>query len=381
MNEAAQVLNQTNGERSKLKNSAYHKKNGSAVTKLGNKRMSWQEIQSKHGEEETFPSTDCLITYSDFVRYAPDLKVEYVNKMMDKYDIDLQHISRYLFNKGDDGLRSYLRNNKLLNLCDYRKARSKSRLLQFQADIEEWKRREAVSKEIDEAEAQRKRNIIWNAEFIDYKEFKTLPVDGQVAYVNNLIKKYNISLTPIATYLFKIDQCSLREHFKRLKVYDQIEKSKSGNGKTGKARIATFADAVKNWRGESTMEEKFEDIMTSPEPEKPSEPIMATHVEEPKSTEFPVRMVEKSNISAVYIPVKKEPEAVETELEETLAKAPAKVETTEKSDDISAIKSNAHSTVFSANYRSTGMDCDELDALKLMFKNKLVEVCITVRTI
>lgn len=362
MTEAAQVLNQTNGERSKLKNSAYHKKNGSAVAKLGNKRMSWQEIQSKHGEEETFPSTDCLITYSDFVRYAPDLKVEYVNKMMDKYDIDLQHISRYLFNKGDDGLRSYLRNNKLLNLCDYRKARSKSGLLQFQADIEEWKRREAVSKEIDEAEAQRKRNIIWNAEFIDYKEFKTLPVDGQVAYVNNLIKKYNISLTPIAMYLFKIDQCSLREHFKRLKIYDQIEKSKSGNGKTGKARIATFADAVKNWRGESTIEEKSEDITTSQELEKPIEPIMATSVEEPKKDELP-----ESNISTIYIPVEEEAQQQEEPFIESEAST--------------SVETVSHSTVFSANYRSIGMDCDELDALKLMFKNKLVEVCITVRTI
>ena len=362
MTEAAQVLNQTNGERSKLKNSAYHKKGGSAVSKLGNKPMSWQEIQSKHGEEETFPSTDCLITYSDFVRYAPDLKVEYVNKMMDKYDIDLQHISRYLFNKGDDGLRSYLRNNKLLNLCYYRKARSKSGLLQFQADIEEWKRREAVSKEIDEAEAQRKRNIIWNAEFIDYKEFKMLPVDGQVAYVNNLIKKYNISLTPIATYLFKIDQCNLREHFKRLKVYDQIEKSKSGNGKTGKARIATFADAVKNWRGESTMEEKSENITTSPEPEKPSEPIMATAVEEPKKEELP-----ESNVSSFFIPVEEEAQQQEESFIET--------------ETNTSVETVLHSTVFSANYRSVGMDCDELDALKLMFKNKLVEVCITVRTI
>lgn len=352
MTEAAQVLNQTNGERSKLKNSAYHKKNGSAVTKLGNKRMSWQEIQSKHGEEETFPSTDCLITYSDFVRYAPDLKVEYVNKMMDKYDIDLQHISRYLFNKGDDGLRSYLRNNKLLNLCDYRKARSKSRLLQFKADIEEWKRREAVSKEIDEAEAQRKRNIIWNAEFIDYKEFKTLPVDGQVAYVNNLIKKYNISLTPIATYLFKIDQCSLREHFKRLKVYDQIEKSKSGNGKTGKARIATFVDAVKNWRGESTMEEKKEDVTE------------VSVEEEPKTDE-----TQEGNVSSFFIPVE-EMSGIEVMPEQNVTQ-----------ESIATEEANQHSTVFSANYRSVGMDCDELDALKLMFKNKLVEVCITVRTI
>lgn len=331
MTEAASVFKETNKERSNLKNSAFHKKNGSAVSKLGNKPMSWQEINSKHGEEETFPSTDCLITYLDFVRYAPDLKVEYVNKMMDKYDIDLQHISRYLFNKGDDGLRSYLRNNKLLNLCNYKKARSKSGLLQFQADIEEWKRREKISQEIDEAEAQRKRDIIWNAEFIDYKEFKLLPVDGQVAYVNNLIKKYNISLLPIATHLFKVDQSSLREYFKRHNVYDQIEKSKSGNGKIGKARVASFVDAVKNWRGESTLEEKKEDITE------------VSVEEEPKTDE-----IQEDNVSTFFIPV-----------EET----------------------KQHSTVFSANYRSVGMDCDELDALKLMFKNKLVEVCITVRTI
>lgn len=370
MTEAAKVLYKTNGDRSKLKNSAHHRKGGSAVSKLGNKPMTWQEIQSKHGEEETFPSTDCLISYSDFIRYAPDLKVEYVNKMMDKYDIDLQHISRYLFNKGDDGLRSYLRNNKLLNLCNYKKARSKSGLLQFQADIEEWKRREKAAKEIDEAEAQRKRDIIWNAEFIDYKEFKSLPVDGQVAYVNNLIKKYNISLLPIATHLFKVDQGSLREHFKRRNVYDQIEKSKSGNGKTGKARIAVFVDAVRNWRGESTLEEKKEDITE------------VSIEEEPKTDE-----IQEGNISAVYIPVEKETTEETTEsviqatLEETLSKAPVKVETIEKSDDISAVESDQHSTVFSANYRSVGMDCDELDALKLMFKNKLVEVCITVRTI
>jgi hypothetical protein len=50
-------------------------------------------------------------------------------------------------------------------------------------------------------------------------------------------------------------------------------------------------------------------------------------------------------------------------------------------ESIATEETNQHSTVFSANYRSIGMDCDELDALKLMFKNKLVEVCITVRTI
>ena len=352
MNEAVSVLNQTNHERKVAGYGVHHKKNGSAISKLGNKPMSDKEIEKKHGEEETFPSTDCLISYSDFIRYAPDLKVEYVNKMMDKYDIDLQHISRYLFNKGDDGLRSYLRNNKLLNLCNYKKARSKSGLLQFQADIEEWKRREKAAKEIDEAEARRKRDIIWNAEFIDYKEFKKLPVDGQVAYVNNLIKKYNISLLPIATHLFKIDQGSLRENFKRRNVYDQIEKSKSGNGKTGKARVAAFADAVRNWRGESVMEEKKEDITE------------VSVKEEPKTDE-----TQESNISSFFIPVE-EMSGIEVMPEQIVTQ-----------ESIATEEANQHSTVFSANYRSVGMDCDELDALKLMFKNKLVEVCITVRTI
>lgn len=338
MTEEARSFHQDNRARSIIGRSAHHKNCTPSDVKLGNKPMSPQEIKKRHGKEETFPSTDCLISYSDFIRYAPDLKVEYVNKMMDKYDIELRHISRDLFNKGDDGLRSYLRNNKLLDLCDYKKARAKTGLLQFKADIEEWKHREKISKEIDETEAKRKRDIIWKAEFIDYKEFKELPIDGQVAYVNNLIKKYNISISPIAIHLFKIDQGSLRDHFKKYNVYDQIEKSKSGNGKIGKARIATFADAVKNWRGESTLEEKTEIAAELPIEEAKAPDII---IEEPKAneTEIPVEEMPKENSSV------------------------------------------DHNTAFSANYRSIGMDCDELDALKLMFKSKLVEVCITVRTI
>lgn len=382
MTEAALVFNQTNGERSKLKNSAYHKKNGSAVAKLGNKPMSWQEIQSKHGEEETFPSTDCLISYSDFIRYAPDLKVEYVNKMMDKYDIDLQHISRYLFNKGDDGLRSYLRNNKLLNLCNYKAARAKSGLLQFQADIEEWKRREKMSREIDEAEAQRKRDIIWNAEFIDYKEFKTLPIDGQVAYINNLIKKYNISLSPIATCLFKVDQGSLRDHFKRYKVYDQIEKSKSGNGKTGKVRVATFADAVKNWRGESTLEEKSakeeaaeiaSNLLATIIGE--SEPVSEPVKEELKKVELP-----ESNISDICIPVtvEKSPDHLVEDLNATPA--------VEQVDIPKAVAKPSSEVYFSTRYISEkGLDretiLNKIYLLASLFENEEnLEITLTVAT-
>jgi len=84
--------------------------------------------------------------------------------------------------------------------------------------------------------------------------------------------------------------------------------------------------------------------------------------EEPKTEE-----IQEGNISSVS--VEEEPKTDETQ------------EGNVSSFIIPVEEANQHSTVFSANYRSVGMDCDELDALKLMFKNKLIEVCITVRTI
>ena len=46
-----------------------------------------------------------------------------------------------------------------------------------------------------------------------------------------------------------------------------------------------------------------------------------------------------------------------------------------------AATDNSHNTVFTSNYKSIGLDSDELDGMKLMFKNKMVEVCITIRTV
>ena len=44
MTDEAFTFKQTVAERSIQKNSAYHKKNGSAIAKLGNKPMSWKEV-------------------------------------------------------------------------------------------------------------------------------------------------------------------------------------------------------------------------------------------------------------------------------------------------------------------------------------------------
>ena len=387
MTEAAQVLNQTNRERKVAGYGAHHKKGGSAVSKLGNKPMSWQEINSKHGECKEY-DLGGFMDYETFKRMDPDLEVEYVNKLCEKYHVRHEQVSKWLFGLGENDLMARLK----IKGVDKKIVKIKASdvtdddIKDFHDLIEIWREREKAVKIIDLSEAQRKHDIIENAELISYEEFSAFTIYEKVLYLNSLIDKYGVSLAAIERELFKLHVTNLRHKLDAAGVLKQIKRGK--NGFNAAKANKDFCEILKTWRGENAMEEaeKENTIVVQPAEDTKEEPESETKVnteadEESKSAELPVRMIAKSNISAVYIPIKKEPEAVEAELEETLAKAPVKIETIEKSDDISVVESNQHSTVFSANYRSVGMDCDELDALKLMFKNKLVEVCITVRTI
>lgn len=398
MNEAVQVLNQTNSERKALGRSANHKKNGSAVAKLGNKPMSWQEIRSKNGPCKTHPSTDCFMEYADFEELPNDLKVEFVNKMMDKYDIGLSQISQYLFNKGGDGLKANLRNNyDILDRIDYKKARANTGLLKFRNEVDDWKKREKAAKLADEAAAQRKRNIIWNAKFINYHEFLNLPIDGQVSYINNLIKKHNVSCSTISEYLFKVNPQTFRYHLKKNGVLDQIDKSKGGYPVRCKEQIEAFDKMVKEWRGELVMEEVPVQNIVDETPKE--EPEIVTH-------EMPVSIEVHSTEEPVQPPVKEEPvvpkvpkvyrDPIERRVEEFTkrfdyaAEKPMTMDEFEEAAGLPKIdlefkapweEVKKPATVFTSNYTSVGLDSDELDGMKLMFKNKMVEVCITIRTV
>ena len=396
MTEAAQIFNQTVGERSKQKNSAYHKKNGSAVAKLGNKKMSWQEINSKHGKEETYPSTDGFMDYASFEKLPSDLKIEFINKLMDKYDIGLQHISRHLFNKGDDGLKANLRNNfDILDKIDYKKARANSGLLKFRDEVEEWKLREKAARMADEAEAQRKRDIIWKAEFITYDEFKTFPADGQVAYLNNLIRKHNVSASTISKILFQITQPTLRHHLEKLNVYEQLEKSKVGNSKTSVGRVAAFDKAVKKWREGPVVEEAKAEVV----PETTIETVVPE--EEPKdnvlvpsilSNAFGESTSEPNDIS---VESKEEPHAplntfmnkldesvtsIITEANDELKKVGAHIG--EMLKTIEPVVEQAQDIQFSVNYVSdNGLDEKQLFTLMNLFAGKKIKVSINIQSI
>lgn len=407
MNEAAMVLNQTNSERKTLGRSAHHKKNGSAVAKLGNKPMSWQEIRSKNGPCKTHPSTDSFMEYADFEELPNDLKVEFVNKMMDKYDIGLSQISQYLFNKGGDGLKANLRNNyDILDRIDYKKARANTGLLKFRNEVDDWKKREKTAKLADEAEAQRKRNIIWNAEFINYYEFLNLPIDGQVSYINNLIKKHNVSCSTISEHLFKVNPQTFRYHLKKNGVLNQIDKSKGGYPARCIEQIEAFDKAVKEWRGELVMEEVPVQNIVDETPKE--EPKIGTHetpvsIKAYSAEESHELGKELTTVEPVVLEVPKVyKDPIERRVEEFTKQFEPKPLTIDEITEAAglpkidlefkapweeakkptdATTDNSHSTVFTSNYKSVGLDSDELDGMKLMFKNKMVEVCITVRTV
>lgn len=365
MTEAAFMFNQEVSERANVKRSASHKANGASVTKLGNKKLTDKEIAERHGPCESYGLGN-FMTFSKFEKCAPDLKVEYVNKLMDKYDIELQHISLYLFHKGTDGLKSHLRNVKMegdraLKFCDYQKPRAKTGLLKFQADIEEWKRREATAKEIDEMEAQRRREIIWNAEFVTFEEFMAFPIDGKIKYCNNLITKYQVSLATISTVLFEKNTNYLRDHFQKKEVYGQIQKAPKRASSASPFNKA-FDMEVKKWKGIEVVEEAV--VKKTPVPMPEFETMDEAEIAEvAEETQF--EPVDVSAEESVEEPVQLE---VEPELESVSHQV--------------TIANPQDSMAFTSTYVSeNGLDEHQLYALISLFQNKKVRVVIDIQTL
>ena len=279
MTDAAVAYQQDVGRRKNVAKSALCKKNGPRVAKLGNKPLTNKEIEERHGPIVTYEMGG-FPTYEEFQAFPGDLKIEYVNKLMNEYDIELCHISRYLFNKGDDGLKANLRNeyigeDRLLKFCDYQKPRASTGLLRFQADIATWRRKEELLKAIDESEGKRKRDIIENGEFITLDVFKTFTTPEQVKYCNALITKYDISLKAISSILFEKDGANLRTHFKRYKAYDQIIANPK-RGINAYNQCIAFRKMVLKWKGIPTEEEETKEM--APKSKLPGTHYTATRV-------------------------------------------------------------------------------------------------------
>lgn len=371
MDEVRQSYYETQAARNAIKNSAYHKKNGSAVAKLGNKQDSWQDIVEKHGPVVTYPSTDNLMSYQDFVRLPNDLKVEFVNKICDKYDIDIKHVSRFLFNKGDDGLRAHLRNNKILQQCNPQKQRAKSGLLQFQEDVKEWKRRDQIAKEIDAEEQRRKQESL--PSFITCDAFKKMPMEDRVAYINSVIETYQVSARLISVVLFEKSENWIANHFGRFNHNKEIVKLPQKlivNKEQMFENERRFRKSVEAWRefGEEPIEE---------EPVKVSEDTMVKKMSEDKT--FELECIE---------------EKPEVKVEATNTLPPMAVDISEEDNRTQTIKIESempeaiineepdlmeyHEAHFSISYIRKGVNMDELAVIADLLKGKRVKVSIDI---
>ena len=373
MTEAARIYHQDVAEKSRQKNSAYHKKGGSAVTKLGNKQDRLVDILEKHGPCVTYPSTDNLMEYSDFVRLPNDLKIEFVNKICDKYDVDIKHISRYLFNKGDDGLRAYLRNNKILQQCNPQKKRGKTSLLRFEADVAEWKRRDAIAKEIDSQEAKAKQEAL--PPLMSYNEFKKLKMNDQVSYINSLIETYQVSSRCISLNLFGRSENWIANHFGRFGRNEEITK-------LSHKLIRNTEWKFEHERNFKKLVEAWKDFSEDPTDISPVEEPMPVKEE---------KMIEK----APEVPeTKKLPPDEEFELEET----PVADVSDGVVEQLNTLATNKtfdpfveeekeepevdpfayHEMHFSTNYIHMGLNMEEIYMISELFKNKKVKVLLEV---
>lgn len=353
MTEAAMVYNEDMKQKSSIRKSANSKKGGSNTMKLGNKPMSWQEIASKHGECKTW-NLDSFMSFSDFKAMPQDLQVEYVNKLQDKYDIGIKHISRELFNVGDDGLQSHLRMHNILKFCNPDKRRGKTGYQKFLDDIAAYKKGDKLAKILDLADSKPVEPSV--PEFMSYADYCKFTPEERLQYVNSLINHYHVGLAEIAFKLFGLNKSTLGVYFGSKKLLDRVIKVYDLEKK--KEQIAVnnvlFEEAIDIWKGNKTFAESLERIF-EPKPEKDSEPIVEKTPVVESVPEIKMEVPEPINMT------NPDPEPV-------IPAEPVKEPDPMEFHDIS----------FTSEYIRRGLDIDEFNKLAMLFEGKRVRVHLVI---
>ena len=125
--------------------------------------------------------------------------------------------------------------------------------------------------------------------FYSWKEFKSMPSDIQVEYINYLLDKYGVGLATISTRVFYKSAHLLQQHFRKLGIEDQIHIPAKG-GTIARAAYLRLEEDIKAYNSpvpdeEPTMEANPEPVVMEPEaepivdPEKPVVTSMAFSTE------------------------------------------------------------------------------------------------------
>lgn len=345
MTEAAMSYHEDVVERSIQKKSAGHKNNGSAVTKLGNKRMTTKEIIERHGPVETY-DMNSFISYDAFRGMPKDLQVEYVNALQDKYDIGLKQIASGLFGVDEEVLMSHLRINGIISKCNLSKKRGKTGFRTFLEDIDEQRRRAEMADVIDisAVKAQEKDTGV-PVGFITYDAYKAFSPEDKLKYINGLITKWNVGTGEIGVELFGKSHSLLYNNFKNCGLTDSLKKLPNSPPLLKQCRASAFKAAVNKWKSEQNpAETKVE-----------KEPVPEPKADEDKIFEEVMRAFDKE-------PIPK--------------KEPAPVPEAEPLPVIEPISQNpeSHNSSFTASYTGVGLDETQFSMLAKLYAGKKIRV-------
>lgn len=362
MTEAEQVYKKDIVDKQRLNKSAMCKKNGPNTSKLGNRRLTNEEINERHGEVKMY-KLDCFLSYSVFREMPNDLKVEYINKLCDKYDISIKHISRELFGQEDDALQKYLSINGILKLCNPDKKRLKTGLQQFKTDIYNNRLTWEPEKKPVVSPTNAK-----DVKFIIFQEFRDYTLDQKVDYINGLIMKYKVGYGAIGRYLFGKSDSWLSAFIKSNNLGNKVlNVTKMTSVADRPKHVKEFKAAIDAWKKEST-KELLEEIAAIDAWRKKSTKELVEEIKE----ELPIETIEATEKEDLGHDIIKNLALNKDKLPD-MAQQYLKPAWKEKEEVI-----DHHDTSFTSSYTRNGLDEEELEALKLLFKNKRVMVDIRV---
>ena len=98
---------------------AFHKKNGSKSKKctLPHEKLTRKEIEKLSGEVKTWDLKK-FYSWKEFKEMPEDIQLEYVNSIINRYDVGLATISTVLFKKSAAALSGYFSRHDLLRFCN-----------------------------------------------------------------------------------------------------------------------------------------------------------------------------------------------------------------------------------------------------------------------
>lgn len=189
----------------------------------------------------------------------------------------------------------------------------------------------------------------WNlSRFMTWEEFKLMPDDLQVEYLNKLIGKYHVGYNSIAKHLFNLSDGALYQHLKNRNYLDKVTRIGRGYPKAQANYIDVFCtDILKQWE-EGSVKEETEEIVGKQE----------AAVEQNNEILTDEKLIEAINAKRVM-------------------KLQAVLETNdavESAPDPMAY----HDVTFASSYIRMGLDTEEFYKLANLFDGKRVKVNIDI---